>query len=120
MDQVAALLILALLLGTSARPAGAHAFLDHADPRVGSTVAASPPALTLVFTEPIEPAFSRVTLTGPGGRPVPAGPPARPAPATIAVALPALGPGTYTVAWSVVSIDTHATEGHFVFTVRGP
>lgn len=40
----------------------AHTFLDHATPRVGSTVHQSPDAVTLTFTEPIEPDFSRVEV----------------------------------------------------------
>jgi methionine-rich copper-binding protein CopC len=115
---MAALLILALLLAR-AGPVTAHAFLDHAEPRVGSTVTA-PAALTLVFTEPIEPAFSRIVVTGAGGAPVATGALAHPAPAVLSVPLPSLAPGTYTVAWAVVSVDTHATEGRFTFTVRGP
>ena len=38
------LALLAALAG--ANPAHAHAFLDHADPRVGSTVASAPRELT--------------------------------------------------------------------------
>jgi methionine-rich copper-binding protein CopC len=116
---MAALLILGLFLARAA-PAAAHAFLDHADPRVGSTVAAAPPALTLVFTEPVEPTFSRVALTRGDGTAVATGEIVHPAPATLRVALPPLAPGTYTVSWAVVSIDTHPTEGRFTFTVRGP
>ncbi|HLK11642.1 MAG TPA: copper resistance protein CopC [Candidatus Binatia bacterium] len=114
---MAALLILALLLARTGT-AAAHAFLDHADPRVGSTVTA-PPALTLVFTEPVEPAFSRIGVTGAGGK-VETGSLAHPEPATLSIPLPPLAPGTYTVTWVVVSIDTHPTEGRFTFTVRGP
>ena len=36
----------------------AHAMLDRASPRVGSTVAAAPKELMLWFTEKLEPAFS--------------------------------------------------------------
>ena len=49
-------------------PAAAHAFLDHADPRVGSTVDRSPAALTLQFTESIEPAFCRVDVLDHAGK----------------------------------------------------
>ena len=33
----------------------AHAFLDRASPAVGSDVTGSPPAITLTYTEPVEP-----------------------------------------------------------------
>jgi hypothetical protein len=101
-------------------PAGAHAFLDHAEPRVGSTVAAPPTAATLIFTEPIEPAFSRLEVFDSADRRIDTGPPEHPAPDKLSLKLPALGPGTYTVHWSVVSVDTHATEGSFKFTVKAP
>src|SRR5262249_1020543 len=102
-----------------AGPARAHAFLDHAEPRVGSTVAASPATLTLVFTEPVESGFSRVAVADDAGKGVAAGPLQHPEAATLAVSLPALAPGKYTVTWAVISVDTHPTTGHFAFTV-GP
>jgi len=111
--------VLATLLARPG-PARAHAFLDHADPRVGSTLSSPPAALTLAFTEPIEAAFSRVEVTDAAGKRIETGPLQHPAPATIAVSLPGLGPGSYTVTWAVVSVDTHPTEGHFTFSVKGP
>src|SRR5262249_26283359 len=95
-----------------APPAAGHAFLDHAEPRVGSPVA-SPATLMLQFTEPIEPVFSRVEIVGPDGPPIKVGPLEHPAPAVLRVTLPPLGPGEYTVQWAVVSVDTHPTEGRF-------
>ena len=116
---VAALSLFAGFLALRPPPAGAHAFLDHAEPRVGSTVSA-PSAVTLVFTEPIEAGFSRLEVHAPDGKPVETSAPEHPAPNTLAVRLPALAPGDYTVVWGVVSVDTHATEGHFTFTVKKP
>jgi copper resistance protein C len=37
----------------------------------------------------------------------------------LAVALPRLGAGAYTVIWHVTSVDTHKTEGRYQFTI-GP
>src|ERR1017187_4540685 len=39
-----------------------HAFLDHASPLVGSTVATPPRELVLWFTEKLEPAFSTIEV----------------------------------------------------------
>ena len=39
--------------------AGAHAFPDHSEPRVGHTLDASPPAVRIWFDGAIEPVFSR-------------------------------------------------------------
>ena len=113
------LVVLALgVLLLRARPAGAHAFLDHAQPRVGSTVDASPSAVTLFFTEPVEPAFSRVEIDDGDGKKVATEAVRHPAPDRLEVPLPALPAGEYTVQWAVVSVDTHPTEGHFTFSVR--
>ena len=112
--------LLAVLPLVRPSPACAHAFLDHAEPRVGSTVAAPPTEATLVFTEPIEPAFSRIEVLDSAGRRVDTGSPEHPAPEKLGIKLSGLGPGTYTVHWAVVSVDTHETEGSFKFTVTGP
>jgi methionine-rich copper-binding protein CopC len=108
------------LLAFRPAPAHAHAFLDHAEPRVGSTVRSPPSGVTLAFTEPIEAAFSRVEVLDGSGKRIETGPAEHPTPDTLKVSLPTLVPGEYRVRWSVVSVDTHATEGSFTFSVKGP
>lgn len=101
--------------------AEAHAFLDHASPAVGSTVPTAPVAVTMWFTQQLEPAFTTAMVTDAVGRTVAAGP-ARidpQDPTRLRVPLPRLPPGTYTVAWHVLSVDTHTTTGHFIFRVGG-
>ena len=111
--------VLGLLLASTG-PAFAHAMLETATPSAGSTVA-SPSAIRLSFSEALEPAFSTIKLTGPDGQPV-AAPKAAPDPADakVLVLQPAapLAPGHYHVAWIVVSVDTHRTQGGFDFTVQ--
>jgi methionine-rich copper-binding protein CopC len=108
--------IAACLCGQSAF---AHAFLDKSSPAVGSEVAASPPALLLTYTEPVEPLFCTVHVTDAGGIRVDDG---KPAPQddgrVLSVPLKKLPPGVYAVEWHVTSVDTHKTEGHFSFTVK--
>jgi len=108
-----------LLLAMSSE-AFAHAMLDKAAPSAGSTVAA-PDGIRLSFTEALEPHFSTITLTTKDGKPV-SGPKAAPDPADpkVLVLTPAapLAPGAYHVAWAVVSVDTHRTQGGFDFTVK--
>jgi copper resistance protein C len=114
----AALLALpALLIGMSA--ARAHAFLERASPAVGSTIHAAPTEIVLRFTERIEPTFSTVQVTGPGGERVDAGDARSDArePASLHVPLKNLAAGTYKVVWRVVSVDSHVTDGDFKFTV---
>jgi methionine-rich copper-binding protein CopC len=96
--------------------AQAHAFLDHADPRVGSTVQAAPRELSLSFTQDLEPAFSTVEVRDANGARVDQGKPQISASA-MRVGLKPLSPGTYKVHWRVTSVDTHTTEGSFSFRV---
>ncbi|HVY15530.1 MAG TPA: copper homeostasis periplasmic binding protein CopC [Rhodopila sp.] len=113
------LLVLACLMGTPAfTPAYAHAFLERATPAVGSAVASAPKSLMLTYTEEVEPMFCHVAVTNAAGAAVTGGAPvARDGGRTLVVPLKPLKPGTYTVDWHVVSVDTHKTEGHFTFTV---
>jgi copper resistance protein C len=84
-------------------------------------VPAAPNAVTLWFTQDLEPAFSSATVTDPAGRRVDLGN-TQPVPGhadELQVGLKPLPPGIYTVNWHVVSIDTHTTDGRFTFTVGG-
>jgi len=112
------LLISLLLAALSNAAAHAHAFLDHASPLVGSTVASAPREVSLTFTQNLEAAFSSVQVTGPNGARVDAGKP-QISGNTMHVGLKAAGPGTYHVRWHALSVDTHKTEGSFTFTVGG-
>ena len=114
------LVLVAVALAIGAAPsAWAHAFLDHASPAVGSSVPASPPVVTLWFTQDLEPAFSGVTVTDEAGQRVDLGKAQIPqgSPDELQIGLKPLPPGTYTVSWHVVSVDTHPTEGTFTFEV---
>ena len=99
--------------------AGAHAFLDHATPAVGSAVHGAPAQVKLWFTQELEPAFSSVRVMDRSGRQVDKGDPQvdRADATLLQVSLPQLAPGTYRVAWRVLSVDTHVTEGDFTFDV---
>ena len=108
--------ILGLALGAPA--AQAHAFLDHASPRVGSTVPTAPHELTLSFTQNLEPAFSTVEVTGPNGARITQGKP-QISGNTMRVTIKAAGPGTYHVQWHALSVDTHTTQGRYTFHVGG-
>ena len=70
--QLLALLVAATLI-MFASHAGAHAFLDHAAPAVGSTVHGSPPQLKLWFTQRLEPAFSTARVLDRSGKQVDTG-----------------------------------------------
>jgi methionine-rich copper-binding protein CopC len=95
--------------------ASAHATLDHTDPRVGNTVKSSPSAVTLWFTQKLEPAFSSAQVTNASGAVVSSG--ASVSGTVMRVGVRSLPPGTYRVHWKVLSVDTHTTEGSFSFRV---
>lgn len=103
----------------TANPALAHAMLVTAIPGVGSTVSAVPRQIRLTFTEGVEPVFCHVSLTSASGAIEKTGKPqVNPSQRTVLVVpiLAALKPGSYTVSWQVVSVDTHRTQGAFDFT----
>jgi methionine-rich copper-binding protein CopC len=100
--------------------AQAHAMLSQAVPAVGSTVSASPGKIVLSFTESIEPAFSGIDVRDASGQRVDSGKAALGTSKNqLQVPLKHLAPGTYSVNWHVLSVDTHKTEGNFKFKV-GP
>jgi methionine-rich copper-binding protein CopC len=107
--------LLSLFMGGTIE-ANAHAFLDHADPRVGSVIATAPRQLTLWFTQNLEPAFTTVTVTDSSGQRVDAGKPNISGP-IMRVPLRGIKAGTYRVSWHALSVDTHTTEGSFTFRV---
>ena len=96
--------------------ANAHAFLDHAEPRVGSTTPTAPKEVVLFFSQNLEPAFSSVEVSDASGARVDQGKPQVSA-TTMRIGLKPLPPGLYRVRWHVLSVDTHSTEGNFTFQV---
>jgi copper resistance protein C len=115
--------LLAPLAGLSAllvvNAASAHALLESASPPVGGTVDA-PSEIRISFSEGVEPKFSGVALSGPGGA-VSVGKASFAAgdnKVLVVKVAKKLAPGTYTVKWHAVSVDTHHTQGDFEFTVK--
>jgi copper resistance protein C len=114
------LMLLALASAPAFFPvAGAHAFLDHAMPAVGSVVHGAPAQIKLWFTQRLEPAFSTMQVLDRSGKRVDKGDPQvdRADAELLLVSVPQLTPGTYRVTWRVLSVDTHVTEGDFTFAV---
>ena len=116
MQRSAIVVIILLLLWIVTGQASAHAFLDHAEPRVGNTVATAPREVTLWFTQKLEPAFSSVTVTNSAGQRVDTGK-TRVSGNQMSVSLRSGGAGAYRVNWRVLSVDTHTTDGSFTFRV---
>jgi len=118
-NSLLATLSVAVLAAMLALPAGAHAYLDRAQPVAGSVVREPPRELTLWFTQRIEPAFSEVRVLDAAGKKVDAGAPRFDAAdgKVLRVSLPKLAAGTYRVKWRILSVDTHVSEGEFTFDV---
>jgi copper resistance protein C len=97
----------------------AHAFLQRAEPGVGSTAQTSPAEVRIRFTENVEPAFSSIQVFDASGKEVDKRDVHldRSDHALLHVSLPQLGAGTYKVVWRVVSVDTHVTNGNFTFRI---
>jgi copper resistance protein C len=71
-----------------------------------------------VGAENLEPAFSSVKVTDTTGSDVGQGK-AEISGNTMRIELKPLDPGSFTVHWHAVSVDTHTTEGAFSFQVGG-
>jgi len=97
----------------------AHAFLHHASPPAGSEIRVSPPAVIITYTEGVEPNFSTIEVDNAQGTRVDKVDPHLVGgdQTKLAVSLPKLPPGRYTVIWHATSVDTHKTEGRFNFSV---
>ena len=108
------------LLGSLPLCVHAHAFLDHAEPKVGATLPASPPEVKIWFTQNVEPAFSLIEVQDASGKDVDNKDTHRDAKdkSLLIVSLAKLPPGKYSVVWHVISVDTHRTQGRFQFTVK--
>jgi methionine-rich copper-binding protein CopC len=110
-------LIAAFALALLPQVGWAHAFLDHAEPAVGSQIHSSPVQVRIWFTERLEPVLSRIQVFNAANSEVDK----RNVhidgsnPALLEVALSPLPPGKYRVVWRVVSVDTHVTTGDFTF-----
>lgn len=121
MKRILTLLILAAAAALLARPAPAlaHAALAGSSPAAGATLDIAPAALSLEFTERLDPAFSRVQLFDDAHMLIAATGTVRPdAPYALALELPHLANGSYTALWRVRSAeDGHVSEGAVPFGV---
>ncbi|MEZ0064252.1 methionine-rich copper-binding protein CopC/putative copper export protein [Streptacidiphilus sp. MAP12-20] len=114
-------LLVALLLG-GAGTASAHAALLSTDPSQGTVLAVAPGAVTLRFSESVTLEPDALRVFDPSGKRVDTGG-ATHAGSDSATARVRLGAdaasaqGTYTVAWRVVSADTHPVAGAYTFSI---
>jgi copper resistance protein C len=116
--------LLALLLvaswGATPDVAQAHIFPKSAEPAIDGTVSPAPSEVKIWFTGKLEPAFSKLDVHNASGNTVDRGDAAVDPqdPSLMHISLKPLPAGTYKVHWHAVSVDTHATDGNFTFTVK--
>lgn len=109
-----------LLAGlTLASAAFAHVFPQKQEPGAGTTVT-SPAQVRLIFDGPLELAFSSLTVTDASGKQVNTKKAVvdEHQATAIAVPLPPLAAGHYTVHWVAVASDGHRTHGDYGFDVK--
>lgn len=107
------------LLTAFASLAGAHAFLDYSDPKVGSTVKGSPAVVKIWFTRKLKGASNKIEVFDAKGSEVDRKD-VKVDPADknlMTVSVRTLPTGTYKVVWNAVCTDTHHTTGTFTFEV---
>lgn len=97
----------------------AHAQLKSQEPAADSVVKA-PAVLSLVFSEGVEAALTKVDITQDGNVVAVASVATDPASKKVLIVTPAapLGAGDYQVNWHAVSVDTHKSEGSYHFKVQ--
>ncbi|MER5384292.1 copper resistance protein CopC [Streptomyces sp. NPDC002688] len=115
--------VLALVLFGGVGGASAHAALTSTDPQDGTVLKSAPRQVTLTFSESIGLLDDSFRVLTPENRRVHTGEPSHAdgRSDTARVTLPrGLGTGTFTVAWRVVSADSHPVSGAFTFSIGKP
>lgn len=119
--RLALLLLLAAarpLAPAAVSPVAVHATLVSSEPKANSRLAASPPQLRLVYSEPVEGSLARVTLVSRSGAAMKLVAGADPHDVNAVIArVDSVLAGGYRVEWRVVSADGHPVDGTFTFAV---
>jgi methionine-rich copper-binding protein CopC len=96
----------------------AHSFPEEQNPAAGQTLAAAPSAVSIKYDAPIEHLFAKLEVVDGAGNDLATSQPEVSSDGRIlSVKVKPLKPGDYTVKWAVVCIDSHHTQGSYVFTV---
>ncbi|WP_461067414.1 copper resistance CopC/CopD family protein [Streptomyces pseudoechinosporeus] len=118
---------LVLMLGTlfllgGATTASAHSSVRDTDPREGTVLKTAPKQVTMTFTESVGISDDSIRVLSPDNRRMNAGPAEHVGRSdTVRVRLQDdLPDGTFTVAWRVVSADSHPISGAFTFSIGAP
>ncbi|QES42597.1 hypothetical protein DEJ49_17860 [Streptomyces venezuelae] len=119
-------LLLVLLATTGlflagAAPTSAHAALTGSDPKQGAVVDRAPDQVKLTFSEKVAMSDGSVRVLDPSGKRVDTNKTTDLGSNTYGVRLrPGLPDGTFTVAYQVVSADSHPVAGAYTFSIGAP
>ncbi|CAM5632814.1 copper resistance CopC/CopD family protein [Streptomyces purpurascens] len=120
-NLVLLLLAAACALFAGAGPASAHAAVTGSDPGQGAVVQEAPARISLTFSEQVALSDDSLRVLDPDGKRVDTAEPSNVSGTTYAVGLkPGLPDGTYTVAYQVVSADSHPVAGAYTFSIGAP
>jgi copper transport protein len=113
------LLLAFVLVVAVAAPASAHATLASTNPVDGSVLKLAPSTVSITFDESVGVGSGSLRVYDPAGARVDVAAPVQSRAGTeMTVHLrTGLGDGTYTVAWHVVSADSHPVSGAFTFSI---
>ena len=118
MKRLTVVLFVAALLIGAASAAWAHASLVASDPGDGSVVATSPGVLALTFNEPVSPVALRLIDDQGVGSDLAN---VRVEGNTVLIVPPAaIGEGTHSLSWRVISADGHPVGGSLMFSIGAP
>ena len=120
--KLSRLLVLFMMLALTCvtTDARAHSFPEEQHPSAGQTLSTPPAAIRIKFDAPIEKLFAKLQVLDAAGKDHAAGPPQVSSDGIELISkLEVLAPGSYTVRWSALCVDTHHTEGSYSFTVGG-
>ncbi|GJL75449.1 copper resistance CopC family protein [Nitrosomonas sp.] len=103
-------------------PVFAHAILVQSEPKVDSTIDASPQQVGIWFNENVASEFKALAVINSAGKRVDNQDVKQAAldRTHLYATIPRLPPDTYTVRYRVMSADTHIVTGRFTFTVTPP
>ncbi|MBN3790804.1 copper resistance protein CopC [Burkholderia sp. Ac-20353] len=120
LSRKAAAVALTATVATVSSAAFAHARPEKTDPPANAALSAAPSAVTIDFTEKLEPAFSSIVVVDGAGKTVSDGKASVDAAnrKRMTVPLSAAGTSAYTVKWVAVATDGHRTQGTYRFSVK--
>ncbi|MFF5004495.1 copper resistance CopC/CopD family protein [Streptomyces phaeochromogenes] len=113
----------ALFVLGGAGPVSAHSAVRETTPGEGTVLKSAPKQVTMTFTESVGITDDSLRVLSPENRRVNAGDTEHASGRSDSVRVPlddGLADGTYTVAWRVVSADSHPISGAFTFSIGKP